>query len=69
MANLIAIIVIICFGGYMAIKPDKFMEKKITKLEQENGGPLPQEEKDKKYKNIRIIGIVAIVFAVVMMFI
>lgn len=69
MANLAGYIFITCMCAYMIAKPDQFWKKKVAKLEAENGGPLPQEQLDKKYKNTRIFGVLGIVFVVVLILI
>lgn len=69
MANLIAYIFIMAMGVFMIVKPEKFMKNRVDKLEEKNGNTLPQEELNKKYKTVRITGIVFIVLITIIMFV
>lgn len=68
MLEIVSVALIVFVSAQMIFTPEKFFAKKIAKLEEKNGGPLPQEEIDKRYKNGKYVGIFGIVFSTVMLF-
>lgn len=66
---LIAYIVLMVMCVMMIIDPKKATQKSVAKQEAKKGTTFTQEELDKKYKNVRIFGIIFAVAATIIMFI